>query len=191
MRFLAAVFMVLLGPAGIRAEVFHSRESALRLAFAGADSVVKHEMFLSAEQAQRAGELARAPLASRLITVYTGMKDGTVTGCAFIETHRVRTLPETLLIVIGPGGRVAGVHVLAFHEPPEYGSPAAWLHQFDGRALDDALSLRGDVAGITGATLTANSVTAAIRRTLAVYAVGVAPALPRPDSVSATTGAHR
>ncbi|MCJ7726406.1 MAG: hypothetical protein MUP76_08490, partial [Acidimicrobiia bacterium] len=39
----------------------------------------------------------------------------------FIETHQVRTLPETILIVINPEGRVRGVHMLAFHEPPEYG----------------------------------------------------------------------
>jgi hypothetical protein len=189
MRLLAVACALMLLPAGVHAEVLHSRESALRLAFPDADEIDKREVFLSTEQAARAEELARAPLASRLITVYSGVRAGMVIGFAFIDTHRVRTLPETIMIVLSPEGSVQGVHVLAFHEPPEYGAPPAWLRQFDGRALADDLSMRGDIAGITGATLTAHSITASVRRTLAVYRVAVAPAVSTPDS-SASADAH-
>ena len=184
MRRLAAVVLLLLSCADARAEVFHSRESALRLAFPGADRVEKRELFFSEAQARQAGQLARAPLPSRLVTVYVGWKDERPLGYAFLDTHKIRTLPETLMIVVGPEGRVAGVHVLAFHEPPEYASPAAWLRQFDGWALNQDLSLRGDIAGITGATLTSQSITAAVRRTLAVYQIGVAAGVSPADSTS-------
>ncbi|MCK5407118.1 MAG: FMN-binding protein [Candidatus Krumholzibacteria bacterium] len=166
------------GPA--RTEVFHSRESALRLAFPGADSVGKQEMFLSSEEAAEAEKLARVELPSRLVTMYVGYKDGDVLGYAFIETHPVRSLPETILIVIDPDGRTRGVHMLAFHEPPEYAPSVRWLEQFRETPLTDELSLRGDVAAITGATLTATAITAAVRRTLAVFWVEVGPEVLEP-----------
>jgi hypothetical protein len=159
------------GPA--RTEVFHSRESALRLAFPGADSVGKREIFLSSEEAAEVERLARVKLPSRLVTMYVGRKDGNIQGYAFIETHPVRSLPETILIVIDPDGHTRGVHMLAFHEPPEYAPSGRWLGQFRGAPLTDELSLRGDVAAITGATLTATAITAAVRRTLAVFHVEV------------------
>ncbi|HEU4364525.1 MAG TPA: FMN-binding protein [Candidatus Krumholzibacteria bacterium] len=185
------LFLGLFVAVNARAEVFHSRESALRLAFPGADRVEKREIFLDADDAAEVERLARSPLGSRLVTGYVGWKGAAVTGYAFIETHPVRSLPETIMIVVAPDGRVAGVHVLAFHEPPEYGPPPAWLRQFEGRALNDEMSLRGDIAGITGATLTAHSITAAVRRTLAVHQVGIATPASRSDSSGAAAGSHR
>lgn len=154
--------------------MFHSRESALRLAFPDADTVQKQELFLSREEAATAEREARVRLQSRLVTVYVGSREGKVTGYALIETHRVRSLPETIMAVIDPDGRVRAVHVLAFHEPPEYAPGERWLTQFEGHALDDDLRVRGDIDGITGATLTANALTASVRRLLAVFAAAVA-----------------
>ena len=149
--------------------MFHSRESALRLAFPDADAVDKRELFLTSEAMVAAEQAARAKLQSRLVTVYVGRKGGEVLGYAFIETHKVRSLPETVLLVIEPDGRTRGLHMLAFHEPPEYAPSPRWLEQFEGRRLDDELSLRGDIDAITGDTLTANALTASVRRLLAVF----------------------
>jgi hypothetical protein len=170
--FLLLVF-ALTTPTAARAEVFHSKESALRLAFPGADTVDKREIFLSGEQVEEVERLARVQVPSRLVTIYVGLENESPLGYAFIETHQVRTLPETILIVIDPGGRVRDIYMLAFHEPPEYGPSERWLGQFQGRPLTDDLSLRGDLAGIAGATLTATAITAAVRKTLATFRVAV------------------
>jgi hypothetical protein len=78
--------------------------------------------------------------------------------------------------------------MLAFHEPPEYGPPSNWLAQFDHQALDDELRVRGDIDGITGATLTANAITASVRRVLAVFNTAVAATNVTPaDSVGLST----
>jgi hypothetical protein len=156
-----------------RAAVYHSRESALRLAFAGADTVVAHDLFLTQAQARRIEELAGSGLPSRLVTAYVALRDTIELGCAFFETHTVRSLPETLLIVIDPDGRTRAVHLLAFHEPSEYEPPPRWLEQFPGHGLTSELSLRGRIAGIAGSTLSATAVTAAVRRALAIYQIAV------------------
>lgn len=171
--FVTLAFVTAVSVTTARAEVFHSKESALRLAFPEADTVDKCELFLSGEQVDEVERLARVQAPSRLVTVYVGLKKGRALGYAFIETHQVRTLPETILIVIDPDGQVRDIYMLAFHEPPEYGPTQRWLGQFQGRLLTDDLSLRGDLAGIAGATLTATAITAAVRKTLATFQVAV------------------
>ena len=125
-------------------------------------------------------EAARALAGPRVeidqgVLPYYVAKEGTRTvGVAYFDAHRVRTLQEVLMIVVEPGGTVRRVETVSFREPPEYEAPEGWLAQFDGRRLDDALSLRGEIATMTGATLTANAVTQAVRRVLALHDV-IAP----------------
>lgn len=154
-----------------RGEVFHSRESALRLAFGDADSVASRTLVLDEEQVQEIEERSRTRVPSRVVRAYVGHRGDTVLGYAFIETHRVRSLPETVMVVVEPDGTVAGTHLLAFHEPPEYLPPERWLGQFDQRALDDRMALGRDIAGIAGSTLTAQAVTACVRRAVATAEV--------------------
>lgn len=157
------------GPTRAMAAIYHSRESALRMAFAGADTVVARDLFLTVAQSQQIERAAGSVLPSRLVTVYVAMRDTVEVAYGFFETHTVRSLPETLLIVIGPDERVNAVHLLAFHEPSEYEPPPRWLRQFEGQALTEELSLRGGIAGIAGSTLSATAVTAAVRRALAIH----------------------
>jgi hypothetical protein len=155
-----------------RAEVYHSRESALELAFPAADSVTAKTLTLSPEEAARATDLARAELPSRLVQVYEAWSGGAVSARGIIDTHRVRSLPETLFVVADPENRVKAVHLLAFHEPVQYRGPERWLGQFADRELDPGLALRRDIVGIAGATMTSNAVCAAVRRCLATLQVG-------------------
>ena len=78
--------------------------------------------------------------------------------------------------------------MLAFHEPPEYAPTDRWLRQFEGRPLNSELSLRGEVDGITGATLTANAITATVRSILAVFNVAVGSGESYDDSNSKMGG---
>lgn len=158
--------------------VFHSRESALELAFPGAERIEARDLFLSEDEAAAVERAAGVAVDSRLVTVYVARNGGTIAGYAFLDTHPVRTLPETLLVVLDAGGRVAGTHLLAFHEPPEYLPPARWLSRYEGRDLDGSRWGRADLDALSGATLSARAVTAAVRRLLAVYRVKLAPEAP-------------
>lgn len=166
-----------------RAGVFHSKESALRLAFGEVDSVATRQIVLDDATAARIEQLAGASLPSRLVSAHVGYRDGAVVATAFIETHRVRSLPETLLVVVGPDGHNRGVHLLAFHEPPEYQPTGAWLGQFEEQALSEELALRHGVAGIAGSTLTATAVVACVRRVMAIHEVCLMP----PTTAAATS----
>ena len=81
----------------------------------------------------------------------------------------MRTLPETLMVVVDPQGKVARVEVLAFAEPEDYLPPGRWYGQFLGQGLSDELALGHHIRGVTGASLTARATTDAVRRVLAIH----------------------
>lgn len=162
---------VLLLAADAGATVYHSRDEALQLAFPDAERVQPKEFFLTAAQRAAIEEQAKSPLESDLLTVYIGYRGGQPIGYALFDTHIVRTLPETFLIVLSPQGAVTATHLLAFYEPAEYAPPQRWLGQFRDARLSSELRVGRSIAGITGSTLTAEAVTAGIRRALSIYAV--------------------
>jgi hypothetical protein len=158
-----------LGSAG--AKVFYAKDEALRLAFPDAEQIEARDVFLTVEQRAAIEGVAKSKLDSDLLTIYVGKRAGAVQGYALLDTHNVRTLPETFLIVLSPQGAVTATHLLAFYEPLEYSPPDRWLKQFDGATLDDRLRIGGDIATITGSTLTSEAVTGGVRRALAIYDV--------------------
>ncbi len=159
-----------------RAAVFLARDEALALAFPGNDRIEERVVILTDAQKAEVERRARAPLESQLWTIHVGWKGDVVQGYAVIDSHIVRTLPETFMVVIDSQGKLRRVEVLAFHEPPEYQPTERWIAQFQGRALGDALKLGAGIQGITGATLSAQAMTTGVRRVLALVAVAVTDA---------------
>jgi electron transport complex protein RnfG len=160
-------------PAVGRAQDVLTQEEALRLAFPSATTIERRTAFLTPAQLGSARSLAGrgVEVAQEVVTYYVGMQGTRPIGFAYFDVHRVRTLPEVVMIVVSPTAVVDRIEILSFSEPPEYRSPAGWLRQFPGRALTDELSLRRGIQNITGATLTSRAITDATRRVLALHRV--------------------
>ena len=153
------------------AKVFLAKDEAMALAFPGAERIEDRVFIITDAQKAEIEKRARAPLSSQLWTIHVGWKGDVPIGYAIIDSHIVRTLPETFMVVIEPTGALRRVEVLAFHEPPEYLPTERWIDQLEGRRLDDALKLGAGIQGITGATLSAQAMTAGVRRALALFSV--------------------
>lgn len=154
------------------ATVFHSRSEALHLAFPDAERTEARDFFLTAEQRAAIEKMSRSELESDLVTIYVGFgPDHRVLGYAILDTHVVRTLPETFLTVLTPEGAVAATYVIAFHEPLDYLPSERWLRQVDGKTAADDLQVGRGIAAITGSTLSSHAVMGGIRRALALYSV--------------------
>lgn len=166
-RVLGALLVLALA-APVAAKVFLTVDEALKLAFPDC-KVERKTGYLTAEQVQRARELSGVEVPSALVTYYVARRNGQLAGTAYFDTHRVRTLPETLMVVVDPQGRVARIEVIAFREPEEYLPRGAWYDQFRGRGLDRELRLKQAIRPVTGATLTARATTDAVRRVLALH----------------------
>ena len=153
-----------------------TQQEALGLAFPEADTIHRNTAYLDAGQLALIGDLAGAgaETPSSVVPYYVAFSGGQPMGVAYFDAHRVRTLDEVLMVVVGLDARILRVETVAFREPPEYEAPEGWLSLFEGRELDGGLSLKGDIPNITGATLTADAVTRAVRRVLALHGM-IAP----------------
>jgi Na+-translocating ferredoxin:NAD+ oxidoreductase RnfG subunit len=151
-------------------KAFLSQEEALKLAFPGA-RVERASLFLTEAEVAEIAKLSGGPKPSALTAAYAATKDGKLVGTAYFDTHLVRTLPETVMVVVAPAGTIARVEVLSFSEPEEYLPREHWYAQFPGKALDDELSLKRGIRVVSGATLTARATTEAARRVLALHQV--------------------
>ena len=182
MRALLALLVLWSAPAlGAPAagKVFLTVDEALKLAFP--DSQVERTTeYLTEAEEKHVEELARAELASRVVHPYVARRDGELVGTAYFDVHRVRTQNEVLMFVVGPDQRLRRVEVLAFAEPLEYMPRASFYAQFVGRPLDDELDTKHAIRGVAGATLSAESATAAARRVLAIQRVLAERAAPGP-----------
>jgi len=169
----AAAFGISSGSGAARAGALLSLEEALGLAFPQAERVVKRHVFLAGDKLERAERLGKVKIGSRLWTFYVGYEGGNPSGYAVLDTQVVRTLPETVMVVLDTKGKVRSVRLLAFYEPSEYMPSQRWLDQFRQADLGSDIRPGSGIQGITGATLSARSLSASVRRALAIYRVGI------------------
>lgn len=148
-----------------------SQQEALRLAFPGATAIERRTAYLGEEELSAARTAAGRGVDVRqgVVSYYLARRGAQPLGVAYFDAHRVRTMPEVLMVVVSPQGTVQRIEVLQFSEPPEYRAPNGWLGLFDGRSLSADLSLKRSIPAMTGATLTADAVTDAVRRVLALH----------------------
>jgi hypothetical protein len=169
LHFLAAAALVqaapLAGAARTHARVLVTQKDALRIAF-GPAAPERRTAFLTDAQAKAVEDAAQAKLESKVWTYYVS---GSTT--AYFESHPVRTMNETIMVVVGSDDRVRFVEILSFAEPPDFLAPKRWLDQFLEKPLSEDLALRRGLRNIAGATLTAEAVSRGVRRALAVHRV--------------------
>lgn len=148
-----------------------TQEEALRLAFPEPAVIERRTAYLDEGELARASDLAGSEVKGGVVTYYVALSGDAPLGVAWFDVHRVRTLPEVLMIVVSPAGAVDRIELLRFAEPPKYAAPEGWLDRFTGRRLPGDLDGKHAVAGMTGATLTSRAVTGAVRRALALQQI--------------------
>lgn len=157
----------LFGAPPSQAGVYLTVGEALNLAFPRC--TIEHPtIYLTESEIARARELAAGPVEDAVVRPYRATCEGRPGGTAYLDVHRVRTLPETLMVVVSPVGEIQRVEVLSFREPPEYKPRKAWYELFTRHRLDERLRLKRDVPIVAGATLTSRATEAAVRRVLAI-----------------------
>ena len=167
--------LLLLAASPAAARVLLTQPQALALAFADGGKPERRTAYLTEAQRQAAEESGRVKIDARVWPYYVGVSSRGVTGYAYFDTHVVRSMPETLMVVLEPGGEVRAVEVLSFLEPDDYLPNARWLAQFRGKALKDDLVAHRGVRNLGGASLTSQAAADAVRRVLAVHAAAAAP----------------
>ena len=149
-----------------------TQQQALAGAFPAGTKVTRQALFLTPEQLKAAKKESGVDFSDRMIVRYAGSNAaGVLHGYAYFDTHRVRTLPETVMVVVRANGTVEKIEILSFDEPPDYFPKQRWVDQFKGRKLDDDLSLKRAIRPMSGASLTGHAIVNASRKVLALHHV--------------------
>ena len=169
----APTVLLIIVAASADARVLMTQEQALATAFPAPLTTARQKFFLTPEQLAAARTERGVDFDDRLVVRYAA-SDGRV---AYFDTHRVRTEPETVMVVVNPDASVERVEILAFNEPTDYFPKRRWLDQLLHRKLDKELALNRAVRPITGASLTGRALVNATRKVLALHHVltGVTP----------------
>ncbi|MCI0692938.1 FMN-binding protein [candidate division KSB1 bacterium] len=160
-------------------QVFMKQEEALRHAFPQAEKIERHTLFLTDEQVAEIQKSAHSKVESKVVIYYRATRGEKILGLAFFETMIVRTKPATIMAVINPDSTLQMVEILAFHEPRDYLPAPRWLTLFRNRTLNEALWPKRDIHHISGATLSVQEITLAVRRLLATHIVAVSRELKK------------
>ena len=101
-KFLRAAAALALVPAP-RGQSVLTQEEALALAFPDAEGIERHTAYLSGAELARARAAAGEGVAveTRVVTYYLALRSERPMGVAYFDVHRVRTLPEVLMVVVG------------------------------------------------------------------------------------------
>ncbi|MCS7244726.1 MAG: FMN-binding protein [candidate division WOR-3 bacterium] len=146
------------------AQVFLKKEEAIKLAF----KECKIDSFILTLDKNIKQELKNRkmplPLRDTLIFYF---------GCdkvALIDDIIGKHLPITYMVTLKKNGKVDFVEILVYRE--SYGGEIKnknFLIQFEDKSINDSLRPKKEIKNIAGATISVNSITYAIKRTLFLY----------------------
>lgn len=153
----------------VHAQVYLTKDEALRLYFPNETKVNRKTIFLSDDQLQQIQSRARAKVDSKILTYYEYIEDGKLQAVAFFETQTVRTHPATYMILLNSDGSVKAVDMLAFFEPEDYLPPKRWFAQFTRKTLNDDIHTKRGIPNVAGATLSAQAVTESVRKYMTIF----------------------
>lgn len=148
-------------------------DGALRKMFPKTVDFNRQTVRLSEEQIHGIEEAARMTFEGKHadeITVYVAREQNNAVGYAFEDTVMGKWGLIHYLVGLDTGGAVFHVTILDYQEIR--GRPIAkrrFLRQYEGKTTLDPLQLYKDIDGITGATISSNSLTEGVRKILYIY----------------------
>jgi len=151
------------------AKVFISPEKAIRENFSTATEITKKVLTLSSKKVKQIQKEAKATLKKNHFTIYIA-KDikEKIVGYGILINKKVRSKNAVILYLI-KNNTLQSIEIIAFNEPQEYLPSKSWQEQFREKRTDKMLHLGKEIPTITGATLSAKSVTDGSRIAFALY----------------------
>jgi hypothetical protein len=156
--------------ASVNAAVLETKEHALWTIFSN-PTIIEKNFFLNEVQKEQMQKLSKAKLASPLILYSEIYENQKLAGYAFFDKHKVRTMPEMVMVALNAQGKIKNIRILTFSEPKDYLVPARWLALFEKKDLDESLWLKQDIPVVGGSTLSSWAVLKSARTALAFYKV--------------------
>lgn len=167
----------------VQARVLLTQDAALQQMFGETDKILTRTCVMS----QKEIVMLQKMLGGKLIhfqegaaqdiqevneyTFYVGVRKNKKIGVALIEDQPGKWGPVRIIIALNPEtGKVQNLAIMSYTEVR--GRPIArrsFLNQFVGKGTGDPISIRSDIRAITGATISSDATSFAVRKTVTIY----------------------
>lgn len=150
-------------------QVYLTKKQAFKIAFPEADEIKKEKQWLTSDQKLSIGELCLQTITENRFTFYLGIKNGKPVGYMLIDNIIGKSFPITFMTVLNLDGTVRDVEIMVYREPQGWEvRNKSFRSQFYGK---DSSTDSRDIMSISGATLSATSITRGVYKAMAAYKV--------------------
>ncbi len=150
-------------------QVYLTKKQAFKIAFPEADEIKKDKQWLTSDQKLSIGKLCLQTINENRFTFYLGIKNGKPMGYMLIDNIIGKSFPITFMTVLNLDGTVRDVEIMVYREPQGWEvRNKSFRSQFYGK---DSSTDSRDIMSISGATLSATSITRGVYKAMAAYRV--------------------
>ncbi|NOR56658.1 MAG: FMN-binding protein [Sulfurovum sp.] len=153
------------------AKSFPTIDSVIHASFPKSTKMDKHSLILTKKQFSQIQQTAKAKVTTKVYRYYTLSNNGKTIGYAVLVFRKVRTKKATVIYGFDMKGTLKFTEIMAFSEPPEFIPSSIWMGQLQNKSASTKLTVGKDIPTISGATLSARSVTDAARIARAIYEI--------------------
>lgn len=153
------------------AKSFPSIDEVVHASFPKSTKMEKHSLILTKKQFSQIQQKAKAKVDTKVYRYYILSNKGENIGFAVLVFRKVRTKKATVLYGFDMNGTLTFTEIMAFSEPPEFIPSSIWMSQMQKKNASEKLTVGKDIPTISGATLSARSVTDGARIARAIYEI--------------------
>ena len=152
----------------LSAKVLVSPIDAMKENFGSHVNISKKNILLNKTAFEQIQHSSKVKLTTKIYRIYTAKKNEKILGYGILINKKVRSKNAVILYFI-QDNRLKDIEIIAFNEPLEYIPTKKWSSQFKNIPTSKMLKLSRDIPTISGATLSARSITNGSRVAFAIY----------------------
>lgn len=163
------LFILFLSALELSAGVLLSPQEILKNNYGNNADVTEKSIILNKEQKQAIQKAAKTKLDSSIIRTYKVSDGSQHLAYAILLSNKIRSKNGVYLYTVNAKDLLESIEVVAFNEPLEYMPSDTWKKQFVNTATTQHLNIPKNISTITGATLSARSITESANIAMQIY----------------------
>ena len=165
------LFITLLFGVFLYGEVLINIDQAMQTEYGKNIEIKKKSIILTKDEAIKIQKIAKTKINSKIFKVYIAKNDSNIIGFSVLMSKKIRSKNGVILYMLDTKGTLKGIEIIAFNEPLEYLPSEDWKKQFNELAKNTNPKVGQNIHTITGATLSAKTITSGARIAQALYII--------------------
>jgi len=152
----------------LQAQVLISPIESMQENFGPDATISKKNILLTNDKFAKIQKNAQLKMDTKIYRIFNATKGDKTLGYGILVNRKVRSNNAVILYII-ENDILKSMDIIAFNEPLEYVPSQTWKEQFNNTPTSSYLQLNREIPTITGATLSARSITDGSRIAFSIY----------------------